>query len=152
MTHLPTTLLLPPPVSRLFRYALLALVLSPLVGCVITPALAKEPLASRELQVPPGTSTSRLLGCAEQAVLTLSRTQNNWDDRITLKDLSGGRLETGHFPEKNVIGFRVSVQYAANATTARVQVKGAGPYFVDLGVDAAMAAFVKQTNACLSSS
>ncbi len=85
-------------------------------------------------------------------MLTLSRTQNNWDDRITLKDPSGGRLETGHFPEKNVIGFRVSVQYAANATTARVQVKGAGPYFVDLGVDAAMAAFVKQTSACLSSS
>jgi hypothetical protein len=152
MTQIQPSVFLPSSLARRCREALLTLVLVSLVGCGITPALAKEPLANRDLQVPPGTPIPRLLACAENAVVTLSKTQNNWDDRITLKDLAGGRLETGNFPEKNVIGFRVSVQYATNAASARVQLKGAGPYFVDLGVDAAMAAFMQQTSACLKSS
>lgn len=139
------------PVAKYRSTALMTMLLAPLVGCSVTPAVAKEPLASREIQVVPGTTTLRLLTCVEKTVLMLSKTQNNWDDRITLKDLSSGRMETGNFPEKNVMGFRVSVHYAANTASARVRLKGAGPYFVDLGVDAAMAAFVQQTTACLTS-
>lgn len=104
------------------------------------------------MQVSPGTPVSRVLACAEKTVLALSKTQNNWDDRITLKDEAGGRFETGHFPEKNVMGFRVSLRFAANAPSAQVQLKGAGPYFVDLGVDGAIESFVQQTSACLASS
>ena len=67
-----------------------------MLGCGTSPALAKEPLASRDMLVPPGTPTLRLLACAEKTVLTLSKTQNNWDDRITLKDPASGRMETGN--------------------------------------------------------
>ena len=83
-------------------------------------------------------------------MLSLSKTQNNWDDRITLKDEVGGRFETGNFSEMNVMGFRVSLRFAANAPSAKVQLKGAGPYFVDLGVDGAIERFVQQTMACLA--
>lgn len=152
MTLLQPSVFSPTSVVRLCRTALLALVFGPLLGCGTSPALAKEPLASRDMLVPPGTPTLRLLACAEKTVLTLSKTQNNWDDRITLKDPASGRMETGNFPEKNVLGFRLSVSYPANAASARVQLKGAGPYFVDLGVDAAVTAFVQQTSACLGSS
>ena len=134
------------------RVALLTLVLASLAGCGVTPAVAKEPLASAEIQVPPNTATSRLLACSERTVLSLSKTQNNWVDRVTLKDERGGRFETGNFPEKNVMGFRVSVRFVANAPSAQVQLKGAGPYFVDLGVGGAIETFVQKTTACLAAS
>jgi hypothetical protein len=114
--------------------------------------MAKEPLASRSLQVPPGTAASRLIDCAEKTVLSLSKTRNNWDDRVTLKDEASGRFETGNFPEKKVMGFRVSVRLLSNTPSAQVQLKGAGPYFVDLGVDRAIETFVRQAKACLTSS
>lgn len=149
-----TALTYPSPLPVFLRghAAALALLAASLVGCGATPVLAKEPLASRELQVPPGTAASRLMVCAEKTVLALSKTQNNWDDRITLKDEASGRFETGNFPEKNVMGFRVSLRYVNKAPLAQVQLKGAGPYFVDLGVDGAIDTFVQQIAACLASS
>lgn len=143
---------MPWPVFARGRAAAMASLTVALAGCGAMPALATEPLASREIPVAPGTAASRVLACAEKTVLLLSKTQNNWDDRITLKDESSGRFETGNFPDKNVMGFRVSLRLSANAPTAQVQLKGAGPYFVDLGVDDAMESFVQQTSACLASS
>jgi hypothetical protein len=134
------------------RAAPLALLAVALTGCAAAPALAQEPLASREFQVAPGTAANQVLACAEKTVMSLSKTQNNWDNRITLKDAVNGRFETGNFPEKNVMGFRVSLRFAPKASMAQVQLKGAGPYFVDLGVDGAIESFVQQTTACLASS
>ena len=135
------------------RGAALALALAPLVvgcGAILAPAI--EPLASREIQVPPGTAAPRILACAEKTVLSLHKTRGVWDTRITLKDQAGGRFETGNFSEMNVMGFRVRVGFDARASIAQVQVKGAGPYFTDLGVDSAIETFVQQTTACLASS
>jgi len=109
------------------------------------------PTASGTLDLPAGTSTATVFVCVEESVRALHRAQSLWNDRVTRRDLSAGLIETGDFDDDNVIGFRVRVRSAPGSSEATVQIKGAGAYFTDLGVDKALSDFEAGMRACLPS-
>lgn len=101
------------------------------------------------LQVPPGTSTVRLFACTEDSLTALGHGSSFWPG-VSRKDVAGGVLETGNYPEDNVIGFRVRMSYAAGSQAARIEMKAFGPYFTDLGAGTAMSDLRSAIARCLT--
>ncbi|WP_143703993.1 MULTISPECIES: hypothetical protein [Luteimonas] len=63
--------------------------------------------------------------------------------------MATGVLETGDFARTNVQGIRLRVRYDTSSGEGRIQLKASGPYFMDLGADAALASLL--TAPCLTS-
>lgn len=121
------------------------------LALMLTAALAGgcAPQASDSFTIAGGVTNAHLFACAESALATLQRMDAHWTTRITLRDTRRGRLETGDFPESNVMGYRIRVVREGGAPRAVLQVRAAGPYFTDLGADDAMRALKKSLTACL---
>ncbi len=94
-------------------------------------------MASAVLHVPANLPNQRLFDCAESSIATLSETSSSWP-KVTREDPAQGILESGDFPETNRSGFRLRLERPPGASQAKLMLKGAGTYFVDLGVDKAM--------------
>ncbi len=109
----------------------------------------KAPSASDSMEAPPGVSAEAVLSCAETAVVKLQKTDEQWDLRVTRKDIRSGVLETGNFAEENESGFRVKITFDSDAHRIDIVLKGAGAYFVDLGVDSAIDALTAAMRECL---
>ena len=120
-----------------------------LIGCVMTSRLMKAPSISDSIPVRQGTATAVVLYCAESAVQTMAQNDDRWDARITRKDMDAGILETGNFEEENESGFRIKMDYDPRAGRIDIVLKGAGAYFVDLGVEAAIVEFNDAMRECL---
>lgn len=122
-----------------------------LAGCHANPLTMSAPSRSTTLAVPKGTDPQTVIDCAERSIQTLARGNSHWIRQPVVKDIPGGRFETGDFDEENIIGFRVRLVVKAGepAASAALTIKGAGPYFSDLGVDAAMNSFVDEARKCL---
>lgn len=80
---------------------------------------------------------ARIFDCAEAAVSDLSQTSSSWP-KITLRDESKGVLESGDYPADDKTGFRMRLERINAGTGIRVHLKGAGAYYVDLGVQKAI--------------
>lgn len=122
-----------------------------LTGCAMNDSQMKAPSFAGSLPVPPGTGTEAVFSCGEASLRVLHDRNELWNTRVTLRDVGGRRMETGDFSDDNVGGFRVSVQYSPESNVVRMELKGAGPYFMDLGVEKAYAELDAQMRRCFSS-
>lgn len=111
-------------------------------------AVGITPAKTDTLAVPSGTSTQRLFDCAESSIRGFASTDSNWLP-VVRKDVSGGVLESEDFDAGNVVGFRVRIVRKDGSDTADLDLKGAGPYFMDLGVDGAVERLKASIGACL---
>lgn len=137
--------------ARTLVSTLFLLLLFSLTGCVMSNTPMKAPAAGGSLSVPAGIGAEAVLSCAETSVRTLHGKNELWNIRVTRRDADRGLLETGDFDDENVGGFRVSVQYRPESDSVQVRLKGAGPYFMDIGVEQAFADLDAQMRQCLSS-
>jgi hypothetical protein len=122
-----------------------------LMGCVMGDVPMEAPKTSASVEVPHGTSTEVLFSCAETTVQALANADDRWDPRVTRRDDAAGVLETSNYPEENESGFRIRIIFKRGNDQAQIEIKGAGAYFVDLGVAEAMSEFSSKLSACLSS-
>lgn len=122
-----------------------------LTGCVMSNTPMKAPQTSSAIEVPSATSTEALFSCAETTVQALADTDDRWDPRVTRRDVEGGVLETSNYGKENESGFRIRLRFVSGSGQAQVGLKGAGAYFIDLGVEEAMTRFKSKMSVCLSS-
>jgi hypothetical protein len=111
-------------------------------GCV--------PQASGSLDVPAALPNASLFRCTESVLRQLHARDSHWNIRISLRDAPGGRLETGNFPESNIMGYRLRLTRAEGAPRASLHIRAAGPYFTDLGAERALASFKTPLTACVA--
>ncbi len=122
-----------------------------LTGCVMSNTPMKAPASAGSLPVPAGIDAEAVFSCVESSVRSLHDKNELWNIRVTLRDAGRGVIETGDFDDDNIGGFRVSVQHNLASNDVRMRIKGAGPYFMDLGVDQAFVEFDARMRQCLSS-
>lgn len=122
-----------------------------LTGCVMSNTPMKAPASAGSLPVPAGIDAEAVFSCVETSVHSLHDRNQLWNIRVTRRDAGRGVIETGDFDDDNIGGFRVSVRHNPESNDVRMQLKGAGPYFMDLGVDKAFVEFDAQMRQCLSS-
>jgi hypothetical protein len=134
---------------RIIRSGIVWVLLLLLVGCVMSNRPMKAPAASGSVSVPAGMQTEAVFLCAEEVVQSLNRGNELWDKEVTRRDIASAILETGDFEEDNKSGFRLRMRVDPQAGVAEIMLKGAGAYFVDLGVDDGLREFVGKMNGCL---
>lgn len=103
------------------------------------------------LQTPAGTTTTMLFGCAEKSIATFRESSRFWP-AVSVNDPTRKVFETGDYDATNVGGFRVRMTYSEDKRLAQIEIKGAGPYYTDLGVDKAMTDFKASLRTCLAGS
>lgn len=136
------------PWHRTAHFAGVALVAS---ACSMPAAARKAPMASAVLSVPTDLPNQRLFDCAESSIAALSETSSSWP-KVTREDPAKGILESGDFPDTNRSGFRLHLERPPGANQAELALKGAGAYFVDLGVDKAMQDLKTALDRCVATS
>ncbi len=104
-----------------------------LSGCSLFEALGGMPHASAVVDAG-GRPTPQVFGCVEQTIVALNQQRALWTTTVTRRDEVAGVIETGNFAEPNVAGFRVRATHAPGTGRVELELKGAGPYYVDLGV------------------
>jgi len=117
-----------------------------LSGCVFF----FEPHASSRWEVPAGTSAEEVFICARKTVQSLSSGNGRWPADVTRLDTKEGVLDIGDYLHTDSAGFKVLVTYAAEDHEVQVNLRGGGPYNLDLGVDAGMARIRRGMEVCLS--
>lgn len=122
-----------------------------LTGCVMSNTPMMAPRTSSAIDVPSATSTETLFSCAETTVQALADADDRWDPRVTRRDVEAGLLETSNYGKENESGFRIRLRFVSGSGQAQVDLKGAGAYFIDLGVEEAMTRFKSKMSVCLSS-
>jgi hypothetical protein len=120
-------------------------------SCAMKEANTQAPRQQARISVAPGTTTAQVFACAERELRTLANEDEIWLDEVTRRDEATAVLESGDYADENVSGFRVRVQHSAETNTIELELKGAGAYFVDLGVDAATQTFRERLERCLAS-
>lgn len=125
------------------------LVIPSLGGCSVSEATVHVPTAEAMLPVAPGTSVSKVFDCAQRELMQLRGKDDLWNHEVTLLNAEAGTLETGEFGNDNVTGFRLRLSYLPGTDAVEIVLKGAGAYFVDLGVDEAMSEFKQGFGSCL---
>ena len=119
-----------------------------LAGCTLFPATAPLPTAQRSWQLPAGTPTVQLFDCSEQGLDALRADNSSWEP-VSRRDEHAGVLESGHYRQRNRTGFRLHLQHERSGDTAQLALRGAGVWFVDLGVEAAADQLQAGIAACL---
>ena len=127
---------------RFPRWLAVLLASTALTGCV--------PEASTTVPVPRDLATTALFACADTILQDLHRRDEQWNARITRRDVVAGRFETGDFDEANVMGYRVRLARTDAEPRADLSVRAAGPYFTDLGADRALAAYRTALSRCVA--
>jgi len=112
-------------------------------------AAMRAPKTNAVLEVAPSIGTGAVFVCAERQLQMLAKDNNLWIPEVTRRDSAAATLETGHYEDDNVTGFRIRLHHRAAAGKVDVELKGAGAYFIDLGVDTAIADFRRELSRCL---
>ncbi|MDD3775463.1 MAG: hypothetical protein PHV08_05845 [Sulfurovaceae bacterium] len=108
---------------------------------------AIEPHISKEYKVQ-ARSIEKDFKCAEESISIISKAQQNWETKITKKDVSARVFETGDYDEWNRMWFRVKIKFYDDYI--RIDVKGSGLYLKDLGVEKALNDFAPLLIKCLN--
>ena len=132
------------------RVALSFLLSSAMAGCAMSDLPMMAPKASDSIEIPAGTSVESVFACAETTVRDLADADDRWDARVTRRDVATGILETSNYPEENESGFRIRLEFAQDDDRAQLELKGAGAYFVDMGVEDAMRTLKAKLSTCIS--
>jgi hypothetical protein len=135
--------------TRIWQVAFLQLFSLTIAGCLMADMPMNAPKTSSSVEVPSGTSTEALFACAETTVQELADADDRWDPRVTRRDVAAGVMETASYGEENESGFRIRISFMLGSDRAQVELKGAGAYFVDLGVEDAMTVFKSKLSACI---
>lgn len=106
------------------------------------------PKQTGSIALPAGLDTERLFDCAESSIASFARESSSWPG-VSRRDAAAGILESGEFAEENRSGFRIRLE-RTGPTAATIEMKGAGAYFADLGVDQAMTDFKASLTNCLA--
>ena len=128
--------------TRFRRRPAVLLAATALAGCV--------PEASTTVPVPRDLATAALFACADTSLQDLRRREEQWNMRITRRDVAAGRFETGDFDEANVMGYRIRLARTDAEPRATLRVRAAGPYFTDLGPDRALSAYRTVLTECVA--
>ncbi len=112
-------------------------------------ATMRAPKASTVPEVAPSLGTEVVFVCTGRQLQTPAKDNKLWIKEVTRRDTSAATLETGHYEDDNVTGFRIRLHHCAAAGKVDVELKGAGAYFVDLGVDTAITDFRRELSRCL---
>lgn len=119
-----------------------------LSGCAVVEAVI-EPRASDVLAVRADTTTQRVFDCAQASVAAVSARGRHWDTRVSRIDSARGVIETGDFARSSRVGFRSQVVHSPDAGLVFIRLKGAGPYYIDLGVDRTVLDLQSRVRECL---
>ena len=125
------------------------LALTFLTGCGLYESLAGVPAATEILRAPSATSANRVFQCAETSINQLAKANNFWRSDVTRRNPGEGVLETGDFGKANVGGFRTRITFDKRNNGVRIDLKGAGAYYKDLGVDKSAGELKDRMRACL---
>lgn len=109
------------------------------------------PKAKRTLPVATTVTNERLFECVEQGISQFTAAGDYWQ-AVTRNDAASGILESGHFQDSNITGFRLRIQRKAGQPQAQLDFKGSGAYHFDLGVDAAADKMINALRQCTSDS
>lgn len=112
-------------------------------------AAIRAPKTDISLEVATNIATDAVFVCAERQVQALAKDNDLWILGVTRRDAATATLETGHYEDDNVTGFRIRLHHRPAAGKIDIELKGAGAYFTDLGVDAAIADFRRDLERCL---
>ncbi len=112
-------------------------------------AAMRAPRTDVTLEIATNIATETVFTCAERQVQALAKDNDLWISEVTRRDATTAILETGHYEDDNVTGFRIRLYHRPAAGRIDVELKGAGAYFTDLGVDAAIADFRRDLARCL---
>ena len=110
------------------------------------------PQDASTIPVPTNLRTAALFDCADASIRDLHRRDEQWNARVTRRDVDAGRFETGDFGKSNVMGYRVQLLRRDRDPRATLSVRAAGPYFTDLGADRALSTFTSTLTACIAHS
>lgn len=128
--------------TRFPRWPAVLLASAALAACV--------PQATTTVPLPGNLATTALFACADTTLQDLHRRDEQWNVRITRRDVVAGRFETGDFDEANVMGYRVRLARSDAEPRVALSVRAAGPYFTDLGADRALAAYRTALSQCVA--
>lgn len=119
-----------------------------LAGCTMTTSCADVPEAAATFPAPPTADVAHAFRCTRATLDRLAREDALWDHPVTREDAAAGVLETGHFDDNNVSGYRLQLRYPPDGDIA-LHVRAAGAYFVDQGAQHALDAFRAALEPCL---
>ena len=114
----------------------------------MTQPASKVPMASALMPTPANLSNARIFDCAESAIGELSQTSSSWP-RVTLRNEGNGVLESGNYPADDKTGFRMRLERVNAGSGVQVHLKGAGAYYVDLGVQKAIDELTSKVDGCI---
>ena len=106
-------------------------------------------MAVATVQAPPSTSVDRVFQCAEISIRRLAQPDSFWRSDVTRRDPGEGILETGDFDKANVGGFRAKITFDKQSDQIRIDLKGAGAYYEDIGVEKSVADLKTEMEGCL---
>lgn len=111
---------------------------------------ACAPRASGSLPVPGSVSNAQIVSCARLTLADLGANNGLWRRDITLEDVDKGLLQSGNYPDENVMGYRLSLAVRrSDSVVIEMKVKASGPSQGDIGADAAVVQFKQALASCL---
>jgi hypothetical protein len=125
------------------------LTLIALTGCGLYESVVGIPMAVAVVQAPPTTSVDLVFQCAETSIKRLAQSDSFWRSDVTRRNNDEGILETGDFDKINVGGFRARVTLDKRTNEIRIDLKGAGAYYKDIGVEKSVADLKNEMQGCL---
>lgn len=118
-------------------------------GCSMTQSASKIPMANTLISTPTDLTNARIFDCAELAIVELSKTSSSWP-KASLRDEENGVLESGEYPADDKTGFRMRLERVNAGAGLQIHLKGAGAYYVDLGVQKAMTELTSKVESCIN--
>lgn len=91
----------------------------------------------------------RVFQCTETSIKHLAQPDSFWRSDVTRRDPDEGILETGDFDKANVGGFRAKITFDKQSNEIRIDLKGAGAYYEDIGVEKSVADLKREMQGCL---
>lgn len=120
-------------------------------GCAVFEFIA-QPFARQSLPVSSSVSTPQVFICVERTIYQLSKQRDTWSTKVTRREEALGILETGDYSDHNIMGFRLRATHTPAQGQLLLELKGGGPYYVDLGVDAGLQSLTAGVQGCLQQS
>lgn len=117
-------------------------------GCSKSSLTSRAPIASTTIFTPAKLTNAEIFDCAQVTIAELSKTSSSWP-KISLRDEATGVLESGDYPADDKTGFRMRLQRAEAGAALQIDLKGAGAYYVDLGVEKAINELGTQIQRCI---
>lgn len=121
-----------------------------LSGCAVYEALGGLPREYAELSISASIPTKHVFRCVKETIKQLKTVDRWWDTKASRENLSSGILEMGDFKRRNTAGFRLRAKHDIKRGALVFDLKGSGPYYMDLGVTKALETLTTGVNKCIS--